>query len=124
MRNHSKLRAFELADKLVIRVYEVTRNFPKDELFGLTAQLRRAGVSAASNIVEGCARNTEADFIRFLDIAFGSIREVNYQLTLATRLGYVDQKTGESIQSLGIETSKVLSGLIRALRKKPPNNHK
>jgi four helix bundle protein len=86
MRDHRKLRAFELADALVMSVYSATRTFPKDEMFGLTSQLRRASVSIASNIVEGCARNSEADFLRFLDMAFGSIREVEYQLTIARRL--------------------------------------
>ena len=76
MRNHRKLGAFELADELVMSVYSATRTFPKDEMFGLTSQLRRASVSIASNIVEGCARTSEADFLRFLDMVLGSIREV------------------------------------------------
>ena len=87
MRDHRKLRAFELADALVLAVYSATKTFPQDEMFGLTSQLRRASVSIASNIVEGSARNSEADFIRFLDMAFGSIREVEYQLTIARACG-------------------------------------
>ena len=86
MRDHRKLRAFELADDLVLAIYSATKTFPQDEMFGLTSQLRRASVSIASNIVEGSARNSEADFLRFLDMAFGSIREVEYQLTIASGL--------------------------------------
>jgi len=63
MRDHTKLRAFELADELVIAVYKATQSFPREEMFGLTSQLRKASVSTASNIVEGCARFTEAEYI-------------------------------------------------------------
>jgi four helix bundle protein len=116
MRDHRKLRAFELADELVMSVYSATRTFPKDEMFGLTSQLRRASVSIASNIVEGCARNSEADFLRFLDMAFGSMREVEYQLTIAKRLGYTTGETAETLASQADETARVLAGLIRSLR--------
>ena len=116
MRDHRKLRAFELADQLVMSVYSATRTFPKDEVFGLTSQLRRASVSIASNIVEGCARNSEADFLRFLDMAFGSVREVEYQLTIANRLKYTSSDAAEQLESQADETARVLAGLIRSLR--------
>ena len=115
MRDHTKLRAFELADQVVIDVYQVTRNFPKEELFGLTSQVRRAAVSTASNIVEGCARHSKADFLRFLDMAYGSAKEVEYQLSIAERLGYSNELA--SIRKACDETSKVLNGLIRSIRK-------
>ncbi len=115
MRDHRKLRAFELADELVLAVYAATRTFPKEELFGLTSQLRRAAISVASNIVEGCARNSQADFRRFLDIAFGSLRETEYQLTIASRLNYLSNDLAESLAALADEAARVLSGLIRSL---------
>ncbi|MEL6108523.1 MAG: four helix bundle protein [Planctomycetota bacterium] len=116
MRDHTKLRAFELADSVVMDVYRATRGFPKDELFGLTSQLRRAALSIASNIVEGCARASEADYLRFLDMAYGSAKEVEYQLTVADRLGYSEEL--QSIQSKTSETARVLNALINAIRRK------
>jgi len=117
MRDHTKLRAFELADELALTVYGVTRAFPREEVFGLTSQLRRAAVSVASNIVEGCARHSQSDYIRFLNMAYGSAREVEYQISLVFRLRYLDEDTYESLRAISVETSKVLNALLRALRK-------
>ncbi|WP_040768303.1 four helix bundle protein [Novipirellula maiorica] len=116
MRDHRKLRAFELADQLVMSVYSVTRTFPKDEMFGLTSQLRRASVSIASNIVEGCARQSQADFVRFLDMAFASAREVEYQLSIAARLEYLPTDLATTLNDKVVETSKVTYGLLKSLR--------
>ncbi len=116
MRDHRKLKAFEFADELAVAVYSATRSFPREEQFGLTAQMRRAAVSVASNIVEGCARKTEADFLRFLDIAYGSARELEYQVSLGERLGFLNQTAGDSLARKAEATSKVLHGLIRSFR--------
>jgi four helix bundle protein len=78
MRDHRKLKAFNLADTLALDVYRLTAGFPKSEQYGLAIQMRRAVVSVASNIVEGCARNGEADFLRFLDMSYGSACELDY----------------------------------------------
>ncbi len=117
MRDHTKLRAYELADELAVTVYQMTSKFPKEELYGLTSQMRRAAVSVPSNIVEGCARDSEADYLRFLYIAFGSLRELHYQLNLSQKLGFLSDLDSLQIEPKVTETEKVMNGLIRALRK-------
>ena len=117
MRDRTKLRAFELADKLAVDVYKLTQTFPRAEQFGLVSQMRRCAVSIPSNIVEGCARNTAADYVHFLDIAFGSCRELEYQLSLAYRLEFTKGETYEGVLHTCQETGKVLNGLLHALRK-------
>jgi four helix bundle protein len=119
VRDHAKLRAFELADQLALLVYEQTREFPREEQFGLTSQMRRAAVSVASNIVEGCARESQADYVRFLDMAYGSARELAYQVSLASRLGFLSENANNRLTNAAVETCKVLNGLIRALRQRP-----
>lgn len=85
MRDHEKLHAFRLADDLAVLIYMLTTAFPREELYGLTAQMRRAAVSIPSNIVEGCARESRTEYLRFLEIAFGSLRELHYQFGLSKR---------------------------------------
>ena len=116
MRDHTKLRAFELADEIALFTYKMTGNFPKDELYGLTSQMRRAGVSIPSNIVEGCARESQAEYLRFLEIASGSLRELHYQYDLAGRLRYMNEQDNKECIAKMLETEKVLSSLIKALR--------
>jgi four helix bundle protein len=116
MRDHTKLRVFELADELAGLVYRVTAGFPKEELYGLSSQMRRAAVPVPSNIVEGCARDSQADYLRFLYVAFGSLRELHYQLSLSKRLGFLSNRDLSLIEPKIVETEKVLNGLIRALR--------
>ena len=116
MRDHTRLRAFELADELALAVYQATQSFPREEQFGLTSQMRRCAVSVASNIVEGCARHTQSDYLRFLDISYGSVRELEYQVSLSTRLNFMNQPTSQGVAALAAETAKVINGLIRSLR--------
>ena len=117
MRDHNKLRAFELADDLALLIYTITRNFPKEEMYGLTSQMRRAAVSVPSNIVEGCARESQTEYLRFLEIAFGSLRELHYQYTLSKRLEFVKELNSAPVEEKMIEAEKVLGSLIRSMRK-------
>ena len=116
MRDHTKLTAFTLADELAVLVYQITRSFPRDETYGLTSQMRRAAVSIPSNIVEGCARQSRADYFRFPEIAFGSLRELHYQYRLAKRLGYVDDASPD-LELKMEETERVLCALTLSMRK-------
>jgi len=120
MRDPHKLSAFQLADQLVVAVYKHTANMPPDERFGLTMQIRRAAVSIPSNIVEGCSRNSESEYLRFLDIALGSACELEYQLSLALRLGFLRDDQHRPVADLASQTCKTLNSLIRALRKAGP----
>lgn len=114
MRDHTKLRAWELADAVALLAYRETQGFPEGERVGLTHQIRKSAVSVASNIVEGCGRASEADYLRFLDIAHGSARELEYQASLATRLGFLERAA--QLPSMTIQLSKTINALISSLR--------
>ena len=118
MRDHTKLKAFALADKVAFAVYQLTAQFPREEMYGLTSQMRRAAVSVPSNIVEGCSRSSQSEYLRFLEIAFGSLRELHYQFSLAYRLGYSTENDALECETMIIETEKVLNGLICSMKKK------
>lgn len=120
MRDHTKLEVFQLADQLALSVYAATKSFPVEERFGLTAQLRRAAVSVAANIVEACALSSKADYVRQLSIAYGSAKELQYEISLATRLGYVPSSSSEELQRNASRTARGLWSLIRSLRSSPP----
>ena len=116
MRDHTGLKAFGLADEVVLLIYQVTRQFPEQEKYGLVSQMRRAAVSVPSNIVEGCSRESRIEYIRFLEIAFGSLRELHYQFDLSKRLGYSIDDNSSVCEAKIIETEKVLGALLRAKR--------
>ena len=115
MRDYKKIKAWELADDLAVEIYVKTKCFPKEELFALVSQLRRAGYSVPSNIAEGAGRRTTKDFVRFLDIAKGSINEVQYFIHLADRLGYLVRSDVDRLKGQAEEVSKCLSGYIKAV---------
>lgn len=98
--------------ELTVTVYDLTRTFPKEEIYGLTSQLRRASVSIASNIAEGRGRGSDGEFRQFLNIAQGSTYEVQTQLLVARRLKIGDQALLDQAEALCIETSKMLGAFI------------
>ncbi len=111
----SKLIVWQKSHELVLKIYEITKSFPKDEQFGLTSQVRRAAVSIPSNIVEGKARNSNKDYNRFLLIARGSLEEVKYQILLAKDLKYIDEVVYKEVYRRMDEVGRLLGGLIKTL---------
>ena len=116
-RDHMKLTVFHKADELALLVYRQSGSFPADERFGLRAQLRRAALSIPTNIVEGSARDSRKDYVRFLDMALGSAAETAYLLHVATRLGYLEGDAYEVCRTGAIDVRKMLEKLITALRR-------
>jgi len=119
-RDHRKLRVFNLADDLVVRIYQATKDFPLAERFGLQAQLRRAAVSTSCNIVEGCARRTTNEYLNFLNISSGSAAEVRYLVELSHRLGFLREDLSVALTSDYTELLACLQALIRALNASEP----
>lgn len=112
------LKAWQEAHKLVLSLYESTRAFPKEELYGLTSQIRRAGVSVTSNIAEGFARDSLADKARFYTIAHASISEIFAQLLIARDIGYIDVLSYAELEKQGNLTYRLLGGLIRSTKER------
>jgi len=109
------LKVFQLADGLAVEVYLGTRGFPKEEVYGLTSQMRRSAVSVAANIVEGCSRPSEADFLRFLVVAKGSLQELGYYLHISRRLGFLAEQGYEALFLQYDECARRLQALINKL---------
>jgi four helix bundle protein len=112
-RGFFNIEAWKKADDLAVRVYQTTQSFPRDQRYSLTNQMQRASVSVAANIAEGSGRRTIADFVRFLYIAKGSLREVEYYIHLSKRLGYLSQADHQSLDTLADTTARILTGFIR-----------
>lgn len=110
------LTVWQRAMEMTVCIYELVKTFPKDELYGLTSQLRRAGVSVASNIAEGRGRGTDGEFRQFLNIAQGSTYEVQTQLLVAKRLKIGDAVLLRRAEALCVETSKMLGAFIQSLK--------
>lgn len=117
MQDFRKLLVWQKGHELVLHVYRVSRGFPREELFGLTSQMRRCAVSVPSNIAEGSGRGSDPDFARFLIIAMGSSSELEYQLLLARDLGYVEAESHRSIETLVKEVKKMLAALIKRVQR-------
>jgi len=113
---HKKLDVWKLAIELVLDVYGVIKTFPMEEKYNLTDQLRRAVVSIPSNIAEGAATNTKKEFANFLYIAQGSLSELDTQLEIAFKLGYIKSNDFENLELKMDRIGKMISGLIKALK--------
>jgi four helix bundle protein len=111
-RDHRKLKVFTLADVLVLQVYAASAIFPRSERYGLSTQVRRAAVSVATNIVEGCARRTTRDYLHFINIATGSAAETLYLLGLTSRLGFL---RAEVYREFDQKYNQLLSGLQKLI---------
>lgn len=116
MKDFRQLKVWEKAHQLALAVYKVTKGFPKEELYGLTSQIRRASMSIPTNIAEGCGRNTDADFARFLQIAMGSASETEYQLLLSHDLGFLPKEQYEKLNTDVTEVKRMLTSFIQTLR--------
>ncbi len=118
VKDYRDLIVWQKAMNLVEFAYRTTAKFPKEELYGLTSQMRRAAVSIPSNIAEGQARNTTRDFLHFLAIAYGSLKEIETQVLIAERLGYIDDRQCNDLVQSTTEVARLISGLANSLRKR------
>ncbi len=117
MRKFQNLVVWQKAHQLTVAIYKITDSFPTTERYGLIPQIRRASVSIASNISEGCSRKTDRDFCRFLEISLGSGYEVEYQLLLAKDLTYLSEEDYRPLNKLTEEINKMLNKFISTLSK-------
>ena len=116
MRDFKKIQVWEKAHRLTLQLYEITASFPKEELYGLTSQIRRAASSIPANIAEGSGRNTQGELARFIHIAGGSASELEYHLILAHDLGYFDSKIYPELDMAINEIKRMLHGFERSVQ--------
>ena len=112
MRDFHQLSVWQKSHQFTLDVYTLTRAYPKEELFGLTSQIRRSSSSIATNIAEGCGRGSDADFGRFLQMAMGSASESEYQILLSFDLNYIDENQFKQMNAKVTEIKRMLSSLI------------
>jgi len=113
--DHEKLLVWQKAMELVTEIYEISQKFPKEEMYGLTSQMRRSAVSVPSNIAEGKGRHTNPDFSHFLINARGSLLELETQVQIAGNLGFIKKTKVDELKEKTTEIGKMLNGLIKAL---------
>lgn len=116
MRNYRELEIWKNGIIIVEKIYEISTKLPNDERFGLRSQITRAAVSIPSNIAEGCSRNSEIEFKRFLEIAMGSLFELETQLTICERLGFFDTYNLNNIFLLITTEAKMINSLISKIK--------
>lgn len=123
VQNYRQLIAWQKAMELVKSVYDLTDKFPKEEMFGLTAQLRKAVVSVPSNIAEGQGRRSTREFLRHLSIAYGSLMETETQILIAEMRNYIAGEESKSVLDKCSEVGRVVNGLVSSLEQKLTTDH-
>jgi four helix bundle protein len=118
LQSYRDLLVWQRALELAVRIYRLSEKFPKSEIYGLTSQVRRAAVSVPSNIAEGYGRGSRKEYLQFLSVAQGSLKELETQIILAQRLSYASEKDAEVTLSASETVGKMLGGLMRSLRTK------
>ena len=113
---YRKLRVWQKADSLALLVYEATRVFPAHEIYGVTSQLRRAALSIPTNIVEGCGRQHKKELRQFINLALGSLAEVEYLISFCHRLDYLGEQTYQKLETERNEVGRLLWKLYRSLQ--------
>ncbi|MCL4550477.1 MAG: four helix bundle protein [Bacteroidetes bacterium] len=116
MKNFRDLKVWLKAHELALYVFRISKSFPKEELFGLTSQLRRAVLSIPTNIAEGCGRGSDSDFARFIQIAIGSASETEYLIFFSKELNFLDKKEYVVLNENVIDVKKSLTALIKKLK--------
>lgn len=117
MRNYRDLQVWSKAHTLTVDLYRLSSSFPREEMYGLTNQLRRAAVSIGSNLAEGCGRRTKAELARFVRVAMGSASELDYQLLLSRDLGFIKDEDFRRAASELTEVRKMLTSFLAAVEK-------
>ncbi|MDZ7659906.1 four helix bundle protein [Fodinibius sp.] len=116
MKNFRNLKIWEKSHSLTLDIYKYTSTYPKEELYGLTSQMRRSSASIPSNIAEGCGRNSQPQFARFLNIAFGSASELEYQLILSKDLEFIDKRVFKILLEKITEIKRMLASLVKKVQ--------
>ena len=119
LKNYKELNVWQKSYKLCLHIYKATKRFPKDEMYGLTSQIRRSAVFIPSNIAEGYGRKTTLEYVRFLYTAYGSICELETQTMLSGDLGYVEEGRLQKLKSEMGDVERMLKALIKSLENKP-----
>jgi four helix bundle protein len=116
MRPHEKLDVWKMSIDMVVNIYECTKNFPPDEKFGLTSQIRRAAVSVPANLAEGAGRQHDREFLQFLSISQGSSSELETELLIAHRLGYLEENVYQQMHEEVNRIARMIVGLVVHVR--------
>ena len=117
MKDFRTLNVWQKSHELAVMIYQGTKKFPKEEVYGITSQIRRAIVSIPTNLAEGCGRGSDRDFAKFAQIAFGSANESEYLILLSNELGFIDKTDSDELTEKVTEIKRMLTSLIKNLHK-------